>query len=141
MVSVARKNAGEFGLDGLIDFHVGSAYHLPCPDKSMDLITCINTLHHLQDPVAFFNEVDRVLKEEAHFVIVDFHRDTSGIVLWFFNLLWKWVITRNALGSGCFMESVRSSYTVPECTAFLQQSSIRKWVIYTRSLEMWVESP
>jgi ubiquinone/menaquinone biosynthesis C-methylase UbiE len=141
MVSVARENAGELGLDGLIDFGVGSAYHLPCPDKSLDLVTCINTLHHLQDPVAFFNEVNRVLREGAHFVIVDFHRDTSRIAVWFFNLLWKRVITRNGLGSGCFMESVRSSYTVPECRAFLQQSSIRNWVLYTRSLEMWVESP
>lgn len=141
MVSVARENAGELELDGLIDFDVGSAYHLPCPDKSLDLVTCINTLHHLQDPVAFFNEVDRVLREGAHFVIVDFHRDTSRIAVWFFNLLWKRVITRNGLGSGCFMESVRSSYTVPECRAFLQQSSIRRWVLYTRSLEMWVESP
>jgi len=141
MVSVARENASELLLDSLIDFQVGSAYELPCPDKSMDLVTCINTLHHLQDPVAFFNEVDRVLKEGAHFVIVDFHRDTSRVALWFFNLLWKWVITRNGLASESFMESVRSSYSVPECRAFLEQSSIKRWVIYTRSLEMWVESP
>jgi len=141
MVRLARENAHEFGLGDLIDFQVGSAYQLPCPDKSMDLVTCINTLHHLQDPVAFFNEVDRILKEGAHFVIVDFHRDTSRVAIWFFNLLWKWIITRNGLGSGNFMESVRSSYSVPECKAFLEQSSIKRWVIYTRSLEMWIESP
>jgi len=141
MVNVARKNAREFGLGSLIDFQVGSAYQLPCPDKSMDLVTCINTLHHLQNPVAFFNEVDRILKEGAHFVIVDFHRDTSRVAIWFLNLLWKWVITRNGLGSEYFMESVRSSYSVPECKAFLEQSSMKRWVIYTRSLEMWIESP
>jgi ubiquinone/menaquinone biosynthesis C-methylase UbiE len=141
MVRVARENTVEFGLNGLIDFKVGSAYQLPCPDKSMDLVTCINTLHHLQDPVAFFNEVSRVLKEGAHFVIVDFHRDTSKVAIWIFNLMWKWIITRNGLGSESFMESVRSSYTVAECKAFLRQSSIKRWVIYTRSLEMWVESP
>ncbi len=141
MVRVARENASEFGLGGLIDFQVGSAYQLPCPDKSMDLVTCINTLHHLQDPITFFNEVDRVLKEGAPFVIVDFHRDTSRVAIWFFNLLWKWVITRNGLGSEYFMESVRSSYSVPECRAFLEQSSIKRWIIYTRSLEMWIESP
>ena len=140
MVRVARENASELGLGGLIDFQVGSAYQLPCPDKSMDLVTCINTLHHLQDPVGFFNEVDRILKEGAHLVIVDFHRDTSRVAIWFFNLLWKWIITRNGLGSEYFMESVRSSYSVPECRTFLEQSSIKRWVIYTRSLEMWIES-
>lgn len=141
MVRVARENALEFGLSGLIDFKLGSAYQLPCPDRSMDLVTCINTLHHLRDPVAFFNEVGRVLKEGAHFVIVDFHRDTSKVAVWIFNLMWKWIITRNGLGSESFMESVRSSYTVSECKVFLQRSSIKRWVIYTRSLEMWVESP
>jgi ubiquinone/menaquinone biosynthesis C-methylase UbiE len=141
MVRVARENAVEFGLGGLIDFQVGSAYQFPCPEGSMDLVTCINTLHHLQDPVAFFNEVRRVLKEGGHFVIVDFHRDTSRTAVWFLNLLWKWIITRNGLGNESFMESVRSSYTVPECKAFLQQSAIKRWVIYTRSLEMWVQSP
>jgi SAM-dependent methyltransferase len=125
MVTLARENATEFGLAGLIDFQVGSAYHLPCSDKSMDVVTCINTLHHLQDPIAFFNEVG----------------DTSRVCLWFFNLLWKWVITRNGLGSESFMESVRSSYSASECRNFLEQSSIKKWVIYTRSLEMWIESP
>jgi len=97
MVTLARENATEFGLAGLIDFQVGSAYHL--------------------------------------------HRDTSRVCLWFFNLLWKWVITRNGLGSESFMESVRSSYSASECRNFLEQSSIKKWVIYTRSLEMWIESP
>jgi ubiquinone/menaquinone biosynthesis C-methylase UbiE len=141
MVRVARENANEAGLGGLIEFNLGSAYQLPCPDKSMDLVTCINTLHHLQDPIAFFNEVDRVLKGGGSFVLVDFHRDTSRVALWFFDLLWRWVITRNGLGSESFMESVRSSYSVPECRAFLEQSSIERWVIYTRSVEMWIESP
>jgi ubiquinone/menaquinone biosynthesis C-methylase UbiE len=89
----------------------------------------------------FFNEVGRVLKEGGHFVIVDFHRDTSRAAVWFLNLLWKWIITRNGLGSESFMESLRSSYTVSECQAFLQQSVIKRWVIYTRSFEMWVQSP
>jgi len=44
-----------FGLNGFIDFQVGSAYQLPCWYKSMDVTTCINTLHHLQDPIAFFH--------------------------------------------------------------------------------------
>ena len=140
MVEVATENAREFRLEGLVNFREGSAYQLPCPEKSVDLVTCVNTLHHLQDPVAFFNEVDRVLKEGGHFVIVDFHRDVSRIALWFFNLIWKWVITRNGLGTESFMESVQSSYTVSECRNLLEKASLKRWVIYTRSLEMWIES-
>jgi len=77
MVEIARQNAMEAGIGSGIDFQIGSAYALPCEDHSLDLLLCINTLHHLDRPVEFFNEVARGLKEGGGFVIVDFHRDTS----------------------------------------------------------------
>ncbi|NWG01411.1 MAG: class I SAM-dependent methyltransferase, partial [Syntrophaceae bacterium] len=72
MVDLAKKNAVEAGMNSRIDFEVGSAYRLPVEDRSLDLVLCINTLHHLNHPVDFFNEVARSLKEEGAFVIVDF---------------------------------------------------------------------
>src|SRR4030042_3960767 len=72
MVDIARKNATEAGLRDGIDFQVDSAYSLPCEDHSLDLLLCINTLHHLDRPVDFFNEVARSLRTGGSFVIVDF---------------------------------------------------------------------
>jgi hypothetical protein len=38
------------------------------------------------------------------------------------------------------LESVRSSYTLEECQTFLKQSRLTDWKLYTRTVEMWIES-
>lgn len=140
MVDIARKNAMEAGIDNKINFQVGSAYTLPCEDHSLDLLLCINTLHHLDQPVTFFNEVARTLKPEGSFVIVDFHRDASFIWIGLFDLFWKIFFGKHPKARNGFIESVNSSYTLEECRAFLNQSKLTNWKLYTRTIEMWVES-
>ncbi len=140
MIELAKKNAIEEGVDGRIEFEVGSAYSLPCQDHSLDLLICINTLHHLDRPIDFFNEVARALKEDGGFVIVDFHRDTSSIFIWIFDLLWKAFFGRHPKARKGFIESVHASYTLDECQTFLDQSRLKDWKLYTRTVEMWIES-
>ena len=140
MVELARGNAIEEGMGDQIDFEVGSAYSLPCEDHSIDLLLCINTLHHLDRPVLFFNEVARSLKEGGAFVIVDFHRDSSPLVIGFFNLLWKAFFGKHPKARRGFIESIQSSYTLEECRGFLKQSRLKHWRLYTRTVEMWIES-
>jgi ubiquinone/menaquinone biosynthesis C-methylase UbiE len=139
MVDIAQKNATEAGLANRIDFQVGSAYSLPCEDHSLDLLLCINTLHHLDQPVAFFNEVARTLKPEGSFVIVDFHRDASFIWIGLFDLFWKIFFGNHPKARNGFIESVNSSYTLEECRAFLNQSKLTNWRLYTRTIEVWIE--
>jgi ubiquinone/menaquinone biosynthesis C-methylase UbiE len=140
MIELAKKNAIDEGVDGRIEFEVGSAYSLPCEDHSIDLLLCINTLHHLDRPTDFFDEVVRALKEDGKFVIVDFHRDTSPLFIWVFDILWKAFFGRHPKAKKGFMESVRSSYTLEECRTFLEQSRLKYWKLYTRTVEMWIES-
>lgn len=141
MVDLARKNAMDAGIGDRIDIQVGSAYSFPCEDRSLDLLLCINTLHHLDQPITFFNEVARTLRDGGCFVIVDFHRDTSLIWIGLFNLLWRVFFGKHPKAREGFIESVYSSYTVGECQAFLNQSKLRDWKIYTRTIEVWIESP
>ncbi len=140
MVGIARRNAEDEGLAEKIEFEVGSAYSLPVEDHSLDLVLCITTLHHLEQPVNFFNEVARSLKEEGAFVIVDFHRDASFVFIRFFDLLWKAFFGKHPKARKGFMESIQSSYTLEECRGFLQQSKLKHWKLYTRTVEMWIES-
>jgi ubiquinone/menaquinone biosynthesis C-methylase UbiE len=140
MIDLARRNARDEGLDEKIEFEVGSAYSLPVEDHSLDLVLCINTIHHLDRPVDFFNEVSRSLKEEGAFVIVDFHRDASYVFIGIFNLLWKVFFGRHPKARKGFLESIQSSYTLEECREFLEKSRLRHWKLYTRTVEMWIES-
>jgi ubiquinone/menaquinone biosynthesis C-methylase UbiE len=140
MVDLAKRNAIEEGLGDQIEFQIGSAYSLPCEDQSIDLILCINTLHHLDRPIDFFNEVARALKEGGAFVIVDFHRDTFPLLIWTFNVLWKFFFKDHPKAKDGFLESVRSSYTLEECLNFLRASKLKNWDLYTRTIEVWIES-
>jgi ubiquinone/menaquinone biosynthesis C-methylase UbiE len=140
MVDIARQNAIEAEITSSIDFQVGSAYSLPCEDHSLDLLLCINTLHHLGQPIMFFNEVARTLKAGGSFVIVDFHRDASFFWIGFFHLFWKLFFGKHPKAREGFIESVNSSYTLEECRAFLNQSKLTNWKLYTRTIEMWIES-
>jgi ubiquinone/menaquinone biosynthesis C-methylase UbiE len=140
MIELAKKNAIDEGVNGRVEFEVGSAYSLPCEDHSIDLLLCINTLHHLERPIDFFNEVARALKGGGGFVIVDFHRDTSSSFIWIFDLLWRAFFGRHPKARKGFLESVRSSYTLEECRTFLKQSRLTDWKLYTRTVEMWIES-
>jgi len=140
MTELAKKNAIEEGIGDGIEFEVGCAYSLPCEDHSIDLLLCINTLHHLDRPVDFFNEVARSLKEGGAFVIVDFHRDTSSLWIGIFDLFWKAFFGRHPRAREGFIKSVQSSYTVEECRSFLEQSRLRDWKLYTRTVEIWIES-
>jgi ubiquinone/menaquinone biosynthesis C-methylase UbiE len=140
MIELAKRNALDEGMKDRVEFEVGSAYSLPCEDHSLDLVLCVNTLHHLDRPIDFFDEVARALKEDGGFVIVDFHRDTSWIVVRMFDLFWKAFFGRHPKAREGFLESVRSSYTLKECQAFLEQSRLKHWKLYTRMVEMWIES-
>lgn len=140
MIELAKKNAIDEGVKERMEFEVGSAYSLPCEDHSIDLLLCINTLHHLDRPADFFNEAARALKENGAFVIVDFHRDTSSVIVGIFNLFWRAFFGKHPKARNGFLESVRSSYTLEECRNFLEESKLKEWKLYTRTVEMWIES-
>jgi ubiquinone/menaquinone biosynthesis C-methylase UbiE len=140
MIGLARKNALEAGLQNRVEFEIGSAYCLPAEDHSLDLVLCINTIHHLDRPVDFFNEAARSLKEKGAFVIVDFHRDTSFVFIRFFDLLWRAFFGKHPKAKRGFLDSVQSSYTLEESRNFLEQSGLKRWKLSTRTVEMWIES-
>jgi ubiquinone/menaquinone biosynthesis C-methylase UbiE len=140
MIDLAERNAKEEGLADQVQFEVGSAYALPVEDHSLDLVLCINTLHHLDRPIVFFNEVVRSLKEKGAFVIVDFHRDASFLFIGIFNLLWKAFFGKHPKAKRGFLESIQASYTIEECRNFLERSRLTHWNLYTRTVEMWIES-
>lgn len=139
MVKVAQANARERRLEERVHFQIGSAYALPVKDRTVDLVICLNTLHHLENPLAFFNEVARVLKEGGKFVMVDLRRDAPKHLAIFFNLLWRLLIREERARDGLW-DSLKASFTMEECKRILQRSALRGWRIYHQAIEMWIES-
>ena len=56
--------AAEIAQKEKIKLHLvaANAYHLPFKDSSQTALTAVRLIHHIEDPLWFFEEVDRVLK-------------------------------------------------------------------------------
>ncbi len=139
MAQVAKTNALEIGLEDRIHVQVSSAYALPLKDGTVDLVICLNTLHHLEDPLPFFNEVARVLKKGGKFIIMDFRRDAPKSLAVLFNLMWRILIREERARDGLW-DSLKASFTLQECERMLRRSILPPWRIYPQAIEMWIES-
>jgi ubiquinone/menaquinone biosynthesis C-methylase UbiE len=139
MIQTAQANARETGLEDRVHFQIGSAYALPLPDKSVDLVLCVHTMHHLEDPLAFMNETARVLKQGGKYVIVDLRRDAPKPLAIFFNLLWRLFIREERARDGLW-NSLKAALTLEECKRLLRRSTLPRGRIYPQAIEMWIES-
>jgi ArsR family transcriptional regulator len=75
MLEEAQKNLG--GSQSAIDLRLGGIEHLPLRDSEADGAVVNMVLHHLSSPPSVFIEVNRILKMEGQFLIIDFlkHED------------------------------------------------------------------
>jgi ubiquinone/menaquinone biosynthesis C-methylase UbiE len=64
MLGVARERLG-----GAAQLQVGDAEHLPLPDADVDLVVCVDSLHHYPDPRAALREMARVARPGGGLVI------------------------------------------------------------------------
>jgi len=146
MIMQARKGSSSHSGDAPSGFVVGDGCWLPFRAKRFDLIISGATLHHVSDPVAFFDEVDRALADGGHVIIADVNRDVSRL-LWPLVVVADWIerrlrpaATRN-LGEG-FVASYRAAYGAEEIQRFLKQSSLGRRVRhYPRALQHWIQTP
>jgi ubiquinone/menaquinone biosynthesis C-methylase UbiE len=138
MAHVAATNSREYGLADRVHVQMGSAYALPLRDGVVDLVICLNTLHHLENPLPFFNEIARVLKKGGKFVIMDFRRDAPKSLAIVFNLLWRLVMREKKARDGLW-NSLQASFTCEECERILRRSTLSRWRIYPQAIELWIE--
>ena len=51
------------------EFNVASVYEIPYPNENFDMITCTETMEHLEQPSTALQEMSRVLRPGGHLVI------------------------------------------------------------------------
>jgi ubiquinone/menaquinone biosynthesis C-methylase UbiE len=64
MIAVACRRLGETAR-----LHVADAEHLPLPDAAVDLVVCVDSLHHYPEPGASLAEMHRVTRPGGGLVI------------------------------------------------------------------------
>jgi ubiquinone/menaquinone biosynthesis C-methylase UbiE len=71
MIARARERLAEAGgrAGGAVDLQVADAEHLPLADEAVDLVVCVDSLHHYPDPAAALREMRRVTRPGGGLVI------------------------------------------------------------------------
>jgi 2-polyprenyl-6-hydroxyphenyl methylase/3-demethylubiquinone-9 3-methyltransferase len=64
-----------------VDYKVGDAYHLPFADASMDVVTCLDFLEHVDRPQDVIKECSRVLRPNGLFFFHTFNRNFMSWLL------------------------------------------------------------
>jgi len=123
MIRKASENARQAGIEGRIEFVVSSAAALPFPANSFDLVMSYASLHHWFQPVAVFNEVERVLKKNGDVII----RDNKRIYQNPFGKSFIWFISRfmNKRHRENWPKAISASYTIPEISEILSRSRLK----------------
>jgi len=71
MVEVAMEKAE--GINN-IEFKTSEEYSFPIVNNSMKYVLISNVIHEVEDKVKYFTEVNRVLKEDGYFLIIDWEK-------------------------------------------------------------------
>ena len=87
MIAVSRERLGEGA-----DVHVADAEHLPLADGSVDLVTCVDSLHHYPDPRAALAEMHRVTRPGGGLVLGEWRAAAP------FRQLLNWLLPRMSEG-------------------------------------------
>ena len=66
-------------------FKLGSITDIPYKDKQLDVVTAIEVIEHINNPLAAFKEIHRVLKDKGTFIM-----STPNNTLFFKTFWWFW---------------------------------------------------
>jgi ubiquinone/menaquinone biosynthesis C-methylase UbiE len=129
MLERARENAREAGVENKIQFIFANASGLPFLGETFDLIISYASLHHWFQPVAVFNEAQRVIKKNGTVIIRDNQR-VYGTPFW---EAFIWIIYRfmNKRHRDNWPKAILASYTVSEIQDILKKSNLKNYHIGT----------
>lgn len=117
MIETARKNAGEYGLEGRSEYVRGDGGRLPFGDGSFDAVFSNGSLHEWADPVATLRGMMRVLKPGGRLFVSDLRRDMAAPVRAFL-----WISVKPPSMRPGLVTSLNASYTAVELRELLEKA-------------------
>ncbi len=116
MLAEAQKLTTEKGLQN-VAWRQGSAYELPFPNESFDIVTSRFTFHHFERPTAVFKQMLRVARRGARIVLCDAVVSEDPAKARAFNEMERWsdpsTIEIRSLG---YLKALFSKESLPEPT-------------------------
>jgi len=109
MITLAGRNAADYGLTDRTDYVLGRGEQLPFADAEFDAAFTNGSLHEWSDPQATLEEIWRVLKPGGRLFVSDLRRDMLPPMRWFL-----WMATRPREIRPGLATSIDAAYTPRE---------------------------
>jgi len=119
MVSIAERNAKEYGLSDRVEYIRSSGDRIPLEDESFDAVFTNGSLHEWSNPKDTFNEIWRVLKKGGRVFISDLRRDMFFLIKW---ILWISVKPKGIRPG--LITSINAAYTPDELRELLKATRL-----------------
>ena len=126
MITIAERNAKEYGLQNRATYVKGDAREMPFDDNTFDAAFTNGSLHEWSQPKKVLNEIHRVIKPRGRYLISDLRRDMNPIMKWL-----MWVFTKPKEIRPGLSSSINASYTPEEIRAMLDESDLTRPTVST----------
>jgi ubiquinone/menaquinone biosynthesis C-methylase UbiE len=134
MLILGRKNIEAAGLLQQIRLELADGKRLPYPNWEFDMVISNSLVHHLPDPLSFFQEVSRLVKPNGAVLIRDLLRPQSNAEID------KIVFAAGDYGirqNQLFRDSLAAAFTLNEIQEFVSNAGLINYQLTQTSERHW----
>jgi len=124
MISLARKNAAEYGFSERTEYVESSGAAIAFDEKEFDASFSAGSLHEWSDVPKTLEEIWRVLKQGGRLFVSDLRRDMISPVRWF-----MWFVTKPKEIRPGLITSINAAYTPTEVKTLLTESRFTDFTV------------
>ncbi|MBE9142309.1 class I SAM-dependent methyltransferase [Planktothrix mougeotii] len=135
MLFIGNQNIEQAGLQEQIKLEQIDAKQLPYPDDQFDMVISNSIVHHLSEPLLFFQELQRVLKPQGAIFLRDLTRPSSETEL--NTLVEQYAGNCNDHQKKLFRDSLQAAYTLDEIIYLIESAGLEKMRVYQSSDRHW----
>ncbi|TVP65237.1 MAG: class I SAM-dependent methyltransferase [Nodularia sp. (in: Bacteria)] len=135
MLKIAAQHIQQANLQQQIHFRLVDAKHLPDQDQVFDMVISNSLVHHLPDPLLFFQELKRVTKPNSAIFIRDLIRPVDEATM---NALVDSIGNEyNSHQKKLFRDSLHAALTIDEVNQLISAVGLSGVKIYQSSDRHW----
>jgi ubiquinone/menaquinone biosynthesis C-methylase UbiE len=135
MLKLGDRHLREAGLADRIQLQLVDAKRMPFEDNCFDLVVSNSIVHHLPDPLPFFQEIKRVLKPNGGLFLRDLKRPSDIETV--DRLVASIGVEYDAHQTQLFRDSLIAAFTVEEVREMLDAAGLEGVEVYPSSDRHW----
>lgn len=135
MLQIASQHVQQAGLQQQIRLELVDAKQLPYEDGVFDLVISNSLVHHLPDPLPFFQELKRVTKSHSGIFIRDLLRPVDEVTM--NNLVESIGNEYDAQQKKLFRDSLHAALTIDEVNQLISAANLTGVAVYQSSDRHW----